>query len=115
MALDPRLERLPEHDGPAFRTWQLIMQTTMGSVVQQQPAGLQLADVPCPKSKFGPGEEFIPLHSDSKNTTDKTADKTHDDKASKRKKESTNNGQLNHFIPWKTREHYPEDPVGYVF
>ena len=112
MALDPSLERLPEHDGPAFRTWQLIMQTTMGSVVQQHPSALQLADVPHAKSKLLPAEEFIPLNSDAKSTLD-TTDKAAADKAPKRKKENSNE-QSNNFTPWKTIDHYPEDPVGYI-
>ena len=106
MAVDPRLERLPEHEGPAFRTWQLIMQTTMGSVVQQQQqSGPQQNDGGRPKSKFSPPEEFISLNSSSEGNRDV-------DKTSKKKRENEDKNTSKIFMPWKMRESYPEDPVG---
>lgn len=106
MAVDPRFERLPEHEGPAFRTWQLIMQTTMGSVVQQStaPAGPILNNnVKSNKSKFTPADDFISLN------TEKSDSETGDlDSNNKSKKKKEDSGPC---IPWKTRD-YPENPVG---
>ena len=108
MAVDPRFERLPEHEGPAFRTWQLIMQTTMGSVVQQSaaPAGpiLNNNNVKLNKSKFAPAEDFISLNTEKSDSENGESD---NNKNFKKKKEDSGP-----YIPWKTRDHYPENPVG---
>ena len=109
MAVDPRSERLPEYEGPAFRTWQLIMQTTMGSVVQQSsvvgPAVLN-NQIKLNKSKFAAAEEFISLNSESPKTEDSVLD------SSKKLKESKKEDS-GPYIPWiKKGTHYPENPIG---
>ena len=111
MAVDPRFERLPEHEGPAFRTWQLIMQTTMGSVVQQQAATagpvLNNNHIKSNKSKFGPAEDFISLN------TEKSESETGDSDVNRpKKKKESKKDDSGPYIPWKTRDHYPENPVG---
>jgi len=112
MAVDPRFERLPEHEGPAFRTWQLIMQTTMGSVVQQQATGgqIQLSNVPKPRSKPAPADDFIPLGSSKKENQIEENDEAPKIKKEKQAPKEAVADEL--FIPWKTHDHYPEDPVG---
>ena len=112
MAVDPRFERLPEHEGPAFRTWQLIMQTTMGSVVQQQSTGgqIQLSNVPKPRHKPAPAEDFIPLGSSNKENHSEENDEAPKIKKDKQPPKEAVADEL--FIPWKSHDHYPEDPVG---
>ena len=135
MALDPRLECLPEHEGPAFRTWQLIMQTTMGNVMK--PSGFQFNSDDSIKNKsvdqnpidnkkppLKPAEEFISL--DNSNLISGQSDKANSDESNlKRKKsqsssdESSGNSgddednQKKKFAPWKTKEDpYPENAYG---
>lgn len=106
MAVDPRLESLPEHEGPAFRTWQLIMQTTMGSVVQQQQPGIQYNEGIKTKNKFSPAEDFISLNNDQESNGN-------NELSDEKKKEANDESSSNKiFTPWKTIDHYPEDPVG---
>jgi len=130
MALDPRLECLPEHQGPAFRTWQLIMQTTMGKVVQTpSPAAFQFqqslkqakTQIDAAKVPFKSGEDFISLDSVS---TNKNSDKAEGDNTSlKRKKSASSTESLSSLedehtfksegvSPWKTYEKYPDNVYG---
>lgn len=103
MAVDPRLERLPEHEGPAFRTWQLIMQTTMGSVIPQpSTSGFHFANGLQQKSQMSPGEEFIALNQETMNTKE--------DKVLKRKKTPEEDVEI--ITPWKSVDQYPSNAYG---
>lgn len=97
MAVDPRLERLPEHEGPAFRTWQLIMQTTMGSVITQAPSGFHFSNDLQQKS-ISPGDEFIALNQDD----------SEDDVKARSSRKDCNEA----LIPWKSVDQYPSNALG---
>lgn len=114
MALDPRLECLPEHEGPAFRTWQLIMQTTMGKVMQ--PSGFQLNSSDTIKKALPKADEFIPLV----NTNESSTNSENENNLKRKKSQSSevssdddNDEKDNiNIAPWKGCEKYPENAYG---
>ena len=99
MAVDPLIDRLPEHEGPASITWNLIMKTTMGSVVPQPPAsGFNLSKTK--KPKMTAGEDFIALEKENERNEEG------------KKKQSSKSPIKETCIPWKSCDKYPETPVG---
>lgn len=131
MALDPRLECLVEHQGPAFCTWQLIMQTTMGKVVQTpSPSGFQFQNnnntSVKKKVSLPPVEDFISLETTTNNKED------NDILSLKRKKSISNSDSSSvsssssssssdddedqsfsgNVSPWKKIQSYPENALG---
>lgn len=131
MALDPRLECLVEHQGPAFRTWQLIMQTTMGKVVPTpSPAGFQFQNNNTVKKKTAaplpPAEEFISLESPTrtkaneedlmslkrkKSVSNSDSSSTSSSSSSSDEEEMEQNFMSN-VAPWKKAISYPENALG---
>ena len=119
MAVDPRLERLPEHQGPAFRTWQLIMQTTMGKVMQPpSPPYFQFNST----GKGKPAEDYISLKSsseDGEDDDDKENIRTDRTKHNMKRKKDKHVGSDSSededdrppVAPWK-KNPYPEDAYG---
>lgn len=123
MAVDPRLECLPEHEGPAFRTWKLIMQTTMGKAIQPpSPSVFQFDE----KFPFRAGEDFIPLSAKADELAtcgtsaleDKSADSNERFLNMKRKKGEISSSDSSEdeeekppVAPWKRRK-YPANAYG---
>ena len=112
MAVDPRLVCLPEHEGPAFHTWQLIMQTTMGKAMQPASPSFQFAE----KFTFKPGEDFIPLNStpfanNNNGPTQKMRRKKSHPHSSPGSSSSEDEDDKPPIAPWMKRR-YPENAYG---
>ena len=117
MAVDPRLECLPEHEGPALRTWNIIMQTTMGKVMK--PSGFCFDTSKSGtyfdnRGSFKAGEDFISLSYDNscqKNVNSEQISKKSVPSDSSEDEDDNNN---TNYAPWKRCEKYPENANGYV-
>lgn len=131
MALDPRLECLVEHQGPALRTWQLIMQTTMGKVVPTpSPAGFRFQNNNTVKKKTSiplpPADEFISLESPTGTKVNEedllslkrkksisNSDSSSTSSSSSSDEEELEQNFMSNVAPWKKATSYPENALGY--
>ncbi|XP_065676739.1 terminal nucleotidyltransferase 4A-like isoform X1 [Hydra vulgaris] len=119
MAVDPRLECLPEHEGPALRTWNIIMQTTMGKVIKPasfcfDPSKQNTFD----KRSFKVGEDFISLNNSNANKKfdlyEAKSISGQDTKKSQQSDFTDDEDENNniHNAPWKKCAKYPENANG---
>ena len=114
MAVDPRLECLPENEGKAAVMWGLILQTTMGQVMK--PASSVNRSPPI--KPFQAGEDYISLTTDSVNNNLDLGEK-YSEKNYKRKKSVCSSSDSSededdklNFAPWKKCEKYLENVTG---
>ncbi len=120
MALDLRTYNcLPEHEGPAFRTWSQIIQTTAASSNNLASPLLSPNSWSNLESSFPPlqpAEDFLPFNNEKNDSEKRNEDDETDGSHSQRKKNKTDrcldDAVLSlTYAPWKQSD-YPENAYG---
>lgn len=121
MVENPQLECLPEHRGPAFNTWQIIMQTAMEKSLQPSPPSEPQLATDNGKKSSAPDEVDQGKTTEDTNSSVDDSDMTTDEKQANRKKSLTSSSSVDSteeadskigVAPWKSYPLYPQNTHG---